>query len=99
MHGDDLNDLVAVHTVWTGTISLVIPWHQPFPWCSALGEEGWFGVSSPAAGSLLPPPPQALLLTLAEGHYLYAPEGVCRLKAHSLEGRKSGHVEPLSWKA
>lgn len=21
MHGDDLNDLVAVHTVWTGTIS------------------------------------------------------------------------------
>ena len=49
--------------------------------------------------TLLPPPPQALLLTLAEGHYLYAPEGVCRLKAHSLEGRKSGHVEPLSWKA
>lgn len=44
MHGDDLNDLVAVHTVWTGTISSssslgtnLVPGAQPWEKKDGLG--------------------------------------------------------------
>lgn len=36
-----LGAMVTIHTIWVGTISLPIPWHQPSPWCSLLEEEGW----------------------------------------------------------